>query len=168
MRQVRSPSAIRAAKASASNCPRSACRSRSARDGSCGTQIALISLGTRLGETLKAAELLAQRGLSTTVADARFAKPLDEAIILKLAREHEILITIEEGSVGGFGSHVLHLLAQNGALDAGLKVRSLTLPDLFQDHDKPEAMYAAAGLDAAGIVKAVETALGTPSSVKRA
>jgi 1-deoxy-D-xylulose-5-phosphate synthase len=133
-----------------------------------GTRIALLSLGTRLGECLKAAELLAQRGLSTTVADARFAKPLDEALILKLAREHEVLVTVEEGSVGGFGSHVLHLLAQNGALDAGLKIRSLTLPDVFQDHDKPDAMYAAAGLDAAGIVKAVEAALGTPSAVKLA
>ncbi|BCB20704.1 1-deoxy-D-xylulose-5-phosphate synthase [Bosea sp. ANAM02] len=133
-----------------------------------GTRIALLSLGTRLAECLKAAELLAQRGLSTTVADARFAKPLDEALILKLAREHEVLVTVEEGSVGGFGSHVLHLLAQNGALDAGLKVRSLTLPDVFQDHDKPDAMYAAAGLDAAGIVKAVEAALGRPSAVKLA
>ncbi|MGN6096722.1 MAG: transketolase C-terminal domain-containing protein, partial [Bosea sp. (in: a-proteobacteria)] len=133
-----------------------------------GTQIALLSLGTRLGESLKAAELLAQRGLSATVADARFAKPLDEGLILKLAREHDILITIEEGSVGGFGSHVLHLLAQSGLLDSGLKVRSLTLPDVFQDQDKPDAMYAAAGLDAAGIVKAVEGALGNPSSIKRA
>jgi 1-deoxy-D-xylulose-5-phosphate synthase len=133
-----------------------------------GTRVALLSLGTRLSEALKAADLLGQRGLSTTVADARFAKPLDEALILKLAREHEILITIEEGSVGGFGSHVLHLLACNGALDAGLKVRTLTLPDAYQDHDKPDAMYAAAGLDAAGIVTAVEGALGTPSAVKRA
>ena len=133
-----------------------------------GTRVALLSLGTRLSEALKAADLLGQRGLSTTVADARFAKPLDEVLILKLAREHEILITIEEGSVGGFGSHVLHLLACNGALDAGLKVRTLTLPDAYQDHDKPDAMYAAAGLDAAGIVTAVEGALGTPSAVKRA
>lgn len=133
-----------------------------------GTQIALLSLGTRLAECLKAAELLAQRGLSATVADARFAKPLDEALILKLAREHEILVTVEEGSVGGFGSHVLHLLAGSGALDAGLKVRALTLPDVFQDHDKPETMYARAGLDAAGIVATVENALGTPSAVKLA
>jgi 1-deoxy-D-xylulose-5-phosphate synthase len=133
-----------------------------------GTQVALISLGTRLGESLKAAELLGQRGLSTTVADARFAKPLDEALILRLARTHDILITIEEGSVGGFGSHVLHLLARSGALDTGLKVRSLTLPDTFQDQDKPDAMYAAAGLDAAGIVKTVEAALGNQSSARRA
>ncbi|MGX5732704.1 1-deoxy-D-xylulose-5-phosphate synthase [Bosea thiooxidans] len=133
-----------------------------------GTQVALLSLGTRLAESLKAADLLAQRGLSTTVADARFAKPLDEALILKLAREHDILITIEEGSVGGFGSHVLHVLARSGALDAGLKVRALTLPDVYQDQDKPDAMYAAAGLDAAGIVAAVEAALGAPNAVKRA
>ena len=133
-----------------------------------GTKVALLSYGTRLSECLKASEELAGFGLSTTVADARFAKPLDEALILKLARQHEVLVTVEEGSVGGFGSHVLHLLAQNGALDAGLKIRSLTLPDVFQDHDKPDAMYAAAGLDAAGIVKAVEAALGTPSAVKLA
>ncbi|MCO5092454.1 1-deoxy-D-xylulose-5-phosphate synthase [Bosea sp. (in: a-proteobacteria)] len=133
-----------------------------------GTRIALVSLGTRLADCLKAAEGLAQRGLSATVADARFAKPLDAALILRLAREHEVLITVEEGSVGGFGSHVLHLLAQNGALDAGLKVRSLTLPDVFQDHDKPDAMYAAAGLDAAGIIRAVEAALGQPSAVRLA
>lgn len=133
-----------------------------------GTRVALLSLGTRLAECLKAAELLAQRGLSTTVADARFAKPLDEALILKLAREHEILVAVEEGSVGGFGSHVLHLLAREGALDAGLKVRTLTLPDVFQDHDKPEAMYAKAGLDAAGIVTCVEGALGRPSAIKLA
>ena len=130
-----------------------------------GHAVALLSLGTRLAECLKAAEELAQRGLSTTVADARFAKPLDEALILRLAREHEVLITVEEGSVGGFGSHVLHLLARNGALDSGLKVRTLTLPDLFLDQDKPDAMYAAAGLDAAGIVATVfERARQRPSS----
>ncbi|ODT43775.1 MAG: 1-deoxy-D-xylulose-5-phosphate synthase [Methylobacterium sp. SCN 67-24] len=133
-----------------------------------GTQIALLSLGTRLAECFSAAELLGQRGLSTTVADARFAKPLDEALIARLAREHEVLITVEEGSVGGFGSHVLQLLAQKGLLDSGLKIRSLTLPDSFQDHDKPEKMYADAGLDAAGIVRAVEAALGPASAIKRA
>jgi 1-deoxy-D-xylulose-5-phosphate synthase len=99
-------------------------------------------------------------GLSTTVADARFAKPLDEDLIRRLAREHEVLITIEEGSVGGFGSFVLHYLAKEGALDRGLKIRPLTLPDIFQDHDKPEAMYAAAGLDVDGIVAAALAALG--------
>ncbi len=133
-----------------------------------GSRVALLSLGTRLAECLMAAEQLGQRGLSTTVADARFAKPLDEALILRLAREHEILVTVEEGSVGGFGAHVLHLLARTGALDGGLKVRTLTLPDLYQDHDKPEAMYAAAGLDAAGIVRTVEGALGVPVAARRA
>ncbi|MDR6871440.1 1-deoxy-D-xylulose-5-phosphate synthase [Bosea sp. BE125] len=133
-----------------------------------GTRVALLSLGTRLAECLMAAEQLGQRGLSTSVVDARFAKPLDEALILRLAREHEILVTVEEGSVGGFGSHVLHLLARSGMLDGGLKVRTLTLPDIFQDQDKPEAMYAQAGLDAAGIVRTVEGALGVPSAIKRA
>lgn len=133
-----------------------------------GTQVALLSLGTRLAECLAAAEQLGQRGLSTTVADARFAKPLDEAMILRLAREHEILVTVEEGSVGGFGSHVLHLLAREGLLDGGLKIRSLTLPDIFQEHGKPAAMYADAGLDADGIVRTVENALGPASAVRRA
>ncbi len=133
-----------------------------------GARVALLSLGTRLAECLIAAEQLGQRGLSTTVADARFAKPLDEAMILRLAREHEILVTVEEGSVGGFGSHVLHLLARAGLLDGGLKVRTLTLPDVFQEHDKPDAMYAKAGLDAAGIVRTVENALGAPSAIRRA
>jgi 1-deoxy-D-xylulose-5-phosphate synthase len=120
-----------------------------------GTRVALLSLGTRLAEALKAAEELEARGLSTTVADARFAKPLDEELILRLAREHEVLLTIEEGSVGGFGSHVLQLLAERGALDQGLKVRALVLPDAYLDHDKPERMYARAGLDAAGIIAKV-------------
>ncbi|SFD01071.1 1-deoxy-D-xylulose-5-phosphate synthase [Bosea sp. CRIB-10] len=133
-----------------------------------GTQIALLSLGTRLAECLSAAEQLGQRGLSTTVADARFAKPLDEELILRLAREHEVLVTVEEGSVGGFGSHVLQLLAREGVLDRGLKIRSLVLPDIFQDHNKPEAMYAEAGLDAAGIVRTVEKALGPASAIRRA
>jgi len=124
-----------------------------------GTAVALLSFGTRLQETLKAADLLAARGLSVTVADARFAKPLDEDLILRLAGEHEALITIEEGSIGGFGAFVLHMLAERGALDRGLKVRTLVLPDIFQDHDKPEAMYARAGLDAEGIVKATLNAL---------
>ena len=125
-----------------------------------GTTVAILSLGTRLQESLKAAELLAARGISATVADARFAKPLDEEMILRLAREHEALITVEEGSVGGFGAFVLHLLADRGALDRGLKVRTLTLPDVFQDQDKPELMYAQAGLDADGIVRTAVRALG--------
>ncbi len=127
-----------------------------------GNHVAILSLGTRLAESCKAAEDLAARGLSTTVADARFMKPLDEELILRLAREHEVLITVEEGSVGGFGSHVLHLLAQNGALDRGLKVRSLTLPDRFLDHDLPKVQYDEAGLNAPHIVAAALTALGQP------
>jgi 1-deoxy-D-xylulose-5-phosphate synthase len=124
-----------------------------------GTAVAILSFGSRLQEALRAADLLAARGLSATVADARFAKPLDEDLILRLAREHEALITIEEGAVGGFGAFVLHMLAERGALDRGLKVRTLTLPDIFQDHDKPELMYAQAGLDAEGIVRAALSAL---------
>jgi 1-deoxy-D-xylulose-5-phosphate synthase len=125
-----------------------------------GSRVAILSLGTRLKEALGAAEDLDARGLSTTVADARFAKPLDEEMILRLAREHEVLITVEEGSIGGFGSFVLHCLAENGALENGLKVRSLVLPDTFIDQDKPDAMYARAGLDAAAIVAKVFAALG--------
>jgi 1-deoxy-D-xylulose-5-phosphate synthase len=120
-----------------------------------GNQIALLSFGTRLQEALRAAEDLEAKGLSTTVADARFAKPLDEEMILKLAREHEVLITLEEGSVGGFGSMVMHLLSDKGALDEGLKVRSIVLPDEYTDHDKPDRMYAKAGLDSNGIVDKV-------------
>ncbi len=125
-----------------------------------GTTVAILSFGTRLAESLKAADMLAARGLSTTVADARFAKPLDIDMILRLAREHEALITVEEGSIGGFGAFVLHALAEHGALDRGLKVRTLTLPDIFQDQDKPEVMYALAGLDAEGIVRGALSALG--------
>ena len=125
-----------------------------------GSAVAILSFGTRLAESLKAADMLAARGLSTTVADARFAKPLDIDLILRLARNHEALITVEEGSVGGFGAFVLHALAEHGALDRGLKVRTLTLPDIFQDQDKPDAMYAQAGLDAEGIVRGALAALG--------
>jgi 1-deoxy-D-xylulose-5-phosphate synthase len=125
-----------------------------------GTAVAIVSLGSRLGESLRAAELLAARGFSATVMDARFAKPLDEALILRLAREHEALITVEEGSVGGFGAFVLQMLAARGVLDRGLKVRTLTLPDLFQDQDKPDLMYAEAGLDGEGIARAALQALG--------
>ena len=125
-----------------------------------GSKVALLSLGTRLAECSKAAEELASFGLSTTVADARFAKPLDVDLVLKLAREHEVLITVEEGSVGGFGSFVLQTLAEHGSLDGGLKVRTLVLPDMFIDQDTPKAMYAKAGLDSAGIVAKVFEALG--------
>jgi 1-deoxy-D-xylulose-5-phosphate synthase len=125
-----------------------------------GSAVAILSLGTRLTESLRAAELLAARGLSATVADARFAKPLDLDLILRLAREHEALITVEEGAVGGFGAFVLQALAERGALDRGLKIRTLTLPDAFQEQDKPEVMYAKAGLDAEGVVRAALAALG--------
>ncbi|HET7410501.1 MAG TPA: 1-deoxy-D-xylulose-5-phosphate synthase [Paracoccaceae bacterium] len=133
-----------------------------------GTKIALLSFGGRLAECLTAAEELDARGLPTTVADARFAKPLDRDLILRLAREHETLITIEEGSVGGFGSHVLHLLANEGALDHGLKVRPMVLPDRFIDQDSPAKMYEAAGLDAAGIVRTALAALGQTEAAARA
>jgi 1-deoxy-D-xylulose-5-phosphate synthase len=129
-----------------------------------GTTVALLSLGTRLQETLKAAELLAARGVSATVADARFAKPLDEELILRLAREHECLITIEEGAMGGFGGFVLQMLAEKGALDAGLKIRTLHLPDVFQDQDKPELQYAQAGLNAEQIAASALQALGVEAS----
>jgi len=126
-----------------------------------GSKIALLSLGTRLGECEKAADELAAHGLSTTIADARFMKPLDVDLVLQLARDHEILITIEEGSIGGFGSHVMQTLAEHGVLDNGLvRVRSMVLPDVFLDHDTPAAMYGRAGLDAKGIVKKVFEALG--------
>ncbi|HEY9236069.1 MAG TPA: 1-deoxy-D-xylulose-5-phosphate synthase [Phenylobacterium sp.] len=125
-----------------------------------GSAVAILSFGTRLSHSLKAADMLAARGLSTTVADARFAKPLDVELLLRLAREHEALITVEEGAIGGFGAFVLQELAAHGALDRGLKVRTLTLPDIFQDQDKPEAMYAQAGLDADGIVAGALAALG--------
>ncbi|HEY1779526.1 MAG TPA: 1-deoxy-D-xylulose-5-phosphate synthase [Roseiarcus sp.] len=125
-----------------------------------GSRVAILSLGSRLAEALKAADELAARGLSTTVADARFAKPLDRELILKLAARHKLLITVEEGAAGGFGAHVLTLLSDAGALDTGLKVRVMTLPDKFQDQDKPDRMYAAAGLDAKGIVAKAIAALG--------
>jgi 1-deoxy-D-xylulose-5-phosphate synthase len=125
-----------------------------------GGKVAILSFGARLAEALRAAEELDAAGLSTTVADARFAKPLDTALVDRLARAHEVLITVEEGAVGGFGSHVLAHLAASGALDRGLKLRTLAMPDRFLDHDKPEAQYEAAGLDARGIVTAVFAALG--------
>ena len=125
-----------------------------------GNQIAILSLGTRLTEAQKAADELEKQGLSTTIADARFAKPLDTALIRQLAETHAVLITVEEGSVGGFGSFVAQFLAEEGLLDGALKFRSLVLPDTYQDHDKPEKMYAEAGLDAKGIVAKVLAALG--------
>jgi 1-deoxy-D-xylulose-5-phosphate synthase len=126
-----------------------------------GTRVALLSFGTRLQDCFAAAAELDASGLSTTVADARFAKPLDTDLISRLAGNHEILITVEEGAVGGFGSHVMQYLAMNGLLDTGLKVRPLVLPDMFMDHAAPGKMYANAGLDTAGIVRTVFNALGT-------
>ena len=125
-----------------------------------GSAVALLSFGARLTECLAAADELAGYGLSTTVADARFAKPLDMDLIRQLAKNHEVLITVEEGSSGGFGAQVLHALASEGLLDRGVKVRTLTLPDIFIEQNKPQTMYAEAGLDARGIVTAVFAALG--------
>jgi 1-deoxy-D-xylulose-5-phosphate synthase len=125
-----------------------------------GHKVALLSYGTRLSECLKASEELAAYGLATTVADARFAKPLDTDLVLRLAREHEVLVTIEEGSIGGFGSYVMQTLADANVFDRGLKIRSMVLPDAFIDQDSPNAMYAKAGLDAKGIVAKVFEALG--------
>ncbi|MEJ6848167.1 1-deoxy-D-xylulose-5-phosphate synthase [Sinorhizobium fredii] len=130
-----------------------------------GTKVALLSFGTRLADCLLAAEDLDAAGLSTTVADARFAKPLDHELIRQLARHHEVLITIEEGAIGGFASHVLHFLAEEGLLDGGLKVRPMVLPDVWMEQAKPESMYAAAGLDRAGIVSTVFKALGQKHAV---
>jgi 1-deoxy-D-xylulose-5-phosphate synthase len=130
-----------------------------------GAKVALLSFGTRLADCLLAAEDLDAAGLSTTVADARFAKPLDRDLIRQLALHHEMLITVEEGSVGGFGSQVMHFLAAEGLLDSGLKVRSLTMPDIWMEQAKPEVMNAHAGLDRAGIVATVFKALGRPAVV---
>ena len=130
-----------------------------------GSKIALLSLGGRLAEAMKAAEELGRLGFPATVADARFAKPLDEALIRQLASHHEVLITLEEGSVGGFGSHVLHYLANAGLLESGLKVRPLCLPDRFIDQDKPEKMYDEAGLNAPQIVRAALGALGAENVI---
>jgi 1-deoxy-D-xylulose-5-phosphate synthase len=130
-----------------------------------GTAVALLSYGTRLQECLKAAEELAAMGLSATVADARFAKPLDQDLVRRLAKEHEVLITVEEGAVGGFGSHVMQYLATTGAFDSGLKIRPMVLPDIFIDQDKPYSQYEVAGLNARHIVVATLAALGRESHV---
>jgi 1-deoxy-D-xylulose-5-phosphate synthase len=130
-----------------------------------GSKVALLSFGTRLADCLVAAEDLDAAGLSTTVVDARFAKPLDHDLIRQLAKHHEVLITIEEGAVGGFGSHVLQFLAHEGLLDNGLKIRPLVLPDIWMEQAKPEAMYAKAGLDRAGIVSTVFKTLGQKQQI---
>ncbi len=132
-----------------------------------GTKVCLLSLGTRLQECIKAAQQLDAKGISTTVIDARFAKPLDEQLILDSAKTHEVLITIEEGSIGGFGSHVSHLLAERGIFDKGLKFRSMILPDIFIEQDTPERMYDFAELNALHISKkALEVLLGDETLVR--
>ena len=125
-----------------------------------GGRVAILSFGTRAAESLAAADLLAARGVTPTVVDARFAKPLDRDLILRLAREHEALVTVEEGAIGGFGSHVAQLLAEAGVFDRGLRFRSLVLPDTFIDQASPEAMYRVAGLDAETIARRCLEALG--------
>ncbi|MET0361309.1 MAG: transketolase C-terminal domain-containing protein, partial [Sphingobium sp.] len=124
-----------------------------------GKAVAILSLGTRLAEALKAADILDAKGLPTTVIDLRFAKPLDVALIKRALASHEVCVTIEEGAVGGLGAHVLTLASDEGLIDGGLKLRTMRLPDIFQDQDKPEKQYADAGLDAAGIVDTVLKAL---------
>ncbi|MDA0241750.1 MAG: 1-deoxy-D-xylulose-5-phosphate synthase, partial [Proteobacteria bacterium] len=131
-----------------------------------GTTVAILSFGTRLEASLKAADELGGRGFSTTVADARFAKPLDEDLIRRLAAEHEVLVTIEEGAVGGFASHVMQFLATEGAFDKGLKFRPMTFPDQFFDHEKPEKQYELAGMTTPNIVATVLMALGEDQIVE--
>ena len=133
-----------------------------------GGRAAILSFGTRLSEVLRAAEALAARGMAPTVIDARFAKPLDRDLILHAARHHEALITVEEGAIGGFGSHVAQLLADEGIFDTGLKFRSMVLPDIFIDQASPERMYQVAGMDAAQIEAKVLEALGIAVVSKRA
>ena len=125
-----------------------------------GTDVALLSFGAHLGETRKAARLLEAQGLSVTIADARFAKPLDTEMVRELAQEHDVLITIEEGATGGFGGFVMQELANTGQFDHGLKFRTMVLPDIFIDQDSPANMYKQAGLDADSIVETVFKALG--------
>jgi 1-deoxy-D-xylulose-5-phosphate synthase len=124
-----------------------------------GKTVAILSLGTRLAEAEKAADQLDAMGLSTTVADLRFAKPLDEALIRRLLTMHEVAVTIEEAAIGGFGAHVLTMASDEGLIDAGLKLRTMRLPDRFQDHDKPDKQYDEAGLNAPHIVETVLKAL---------
>jgi 1-deoxy-D-xylulose-5-phosphate synthase len=129
-----------------------------------GKTVAILSLGTRLGEALKAADQLEALGLSTTVADLRLAKPLDETLIQTLLTSHEVAVTVEEGAICGLGAHVLTLASDLGLIDNGLKLRTLRLPDAFQEHDKPEKQYADAGLDAESIVGTILAALHRNSS----
>ena len=126
-----------------------------------GKKVAILNFGTRLDECKKAAEKLFNQGIDCTIVDARFAKPLDEKLIMEIATNHEVLITIEEGSIGGFGSHVMQLLSDRGVFDRGLKFRSMILPDIFIDQDSPEKMYEVAGLDSVSIVNKVEETLNS-------
>jgi 1-deoxy-D-xylulose-5-phosphate synthase len=132
-----------------------------------GSRVAILSFGTRLSEVQKAAESLGQRGIRPTIADARFAKPLDRELILRLAADHEALVTVEEGAVGGFGSHVAQLLADEGVFDRGLRFRSMVLPDIFIDQASPEDMYAVAGMNAPQIEAKVLEALGVADIASR-
>jgi len=129
-----------------------------------GTKVAILSLGTRLAEAEKAADQLEAKGLSTTIADLRFAKPLDEQLIRKLMTTHEVVVTVEEAAIGGVGAHVLTLASDEGLLDAGLKIRTMRLPDRFQEHDKPERQYDEAGLNAPNIVETALKALRVNSA----
>ena len=126
-----------------------------------GKHVAILNFGARLNECKKASEILKKKGISTSILDARFVKPLDEKLIIELASNHEAIITIEEGSIGGFGSHVSKLLSDRGFYDKGLKFRSMNLPDKFLDQDTPEKMYKVAGLDSEGIVQKVENILNS-------
>jgi 1-deoxy-D-xylulose-5-phosphate synthase len=126
-----------------------------------GKKVAILNFGTRLEECKKASEKLLLKGIDCTIVDARFAKPLDEKLIMEIATNHEVLITIEEGSIGGFGSHVTQLLSERGVFDTGLKFRSMILPDIFIDQDTPEKMYETAGLDSASIINKVEETLNS-------
>ena len=126
-----------------------------------GKKVALINFGTRLEECKKASEKLLKKGIDCTIMDARFAKPLDEKLIMEIASNHEVLISIEEGSIGGFGSHVMQFLSDRGIFDRGLKFRSMILPDIFIDQDTPEKMYETAGLDSSSIANKVEETLNS-------
>ena len=126
-----------------------------------GKKVAILNFGTRLEECKKASDLLLKKGIDITIIDARFAKPLDEKLIIEAATNHEVLISIEEGSVGGFGSHVMQFLSNRGIFDKGLKFRSMILPDLFIDQDTPEKMYEKAGLDSLSIKNKIEETLNS-------
>ena len=132
-----------------------------------GKKAAILNFGTRLEECKKASEILYKKGIDITIIDARFAKPLDEKLIMEVATNHEVLITIEEGSVGGFGSHVMQMLSERGIFDKGLKMRSMTLPDQFLDQDTPDEMYKKAGLDCSSIVEKIENVLRSNAVVAK-